>query len=48
MQPITSHLHWTEDACSVYLLHQGDLGLLIDCGTDLRPSHLAESQKELR
>jgi glyoxylase-like metal-dependent hydrolase (beta-lactamase superfamily II) len=43
MQSISPHLHWTEDTCSVYLLRQGDQGLLIDCGTDLRPSHLADS-----
>lgn len=48
MRSITPHLHWTEDTCSVYLLRDGDRGLLIDCGRDLRPSHLAESQWELR
>jgi len=41
MQKITSHLFWRADTCSVYLLRDGDRGLLIDCGTDLRPDALA-------
>lgn len=43
MHQLSPHLHWTDDTCSVYLLRQGERGLLIDCGTDLRPSHLADA-----
>ena len=43
MQSISPHLYWTADTCSVYLLRDGERGLLIDCGTDLRPSHLADN-----
>src|SRR4051794_1156960 len=40
MQSLSKHLFWIEDTCSVYLLERGGKGLLIDCGTDLRPHTL--------
>ena len=43
MQKITPHLSWRADTCSVYLLRDGDRGLLIDCGTDLRPDDLVNA-----
>lgn len=43
MEQISEHLTWIEDTCSVYLIRQGDAGLLIDCGTDFMPADLRGS-----
>lgn len=43
MKELSQHLSWIEDTCSVYLVRDGDAGLLIDCGTDFLPGGLEHS-----